>query len=782
MKRFAVLTITVVLLLCALACGSAYAVAAHSDGQCGENVYYRFDASTAVLTISGSGSMYNAGTAQFVSPFAGDTEIQKIVLTRGVTSVGSGVFEGCSNLISVELPDTVAAIGTRAFAGCEKLNDVRLLARQTDFGTAVFPQQAVIRCYYGSSAAVYANAQNLQIDFFDKIETYGFSMVLTATKFQYTGKAVKPAALVKDDNGKTVSAKYYTLVYDANPGAVGVHSVKLQFLAPYAGSKTLKYTVAPKLKMSTAMKIGEKSKVYVYAYDTVKKNTVYFNDKSSFSSSDISVALISKSGTVMAVGGGKTTITINTNGNISRYVLSVKQPPIFVNGAVQYKKGGSIPYGATYTYIELAYHTKTPEAKYFYGKQLLATHQETSFTSYRFVCNNNAIVKVDADGEMQAGGKTGTAIVTIAAKYAGKTYYKKVYVIVKANTKAAPYFYNQLLYSHITYDNPSTERKETIATSGCGVCSTAMVVNNMARKQLCSVASLARFSVAHKARDNYGTNMFTLLDAVCNANSHFSYSTTKDTQKLLKHLKSGGMAIINQGDNYRVFSSAGHFVVAYKAVGENVEVFDPYWYEWKYSAERTVFSTSRGCIVNISEIAKATADRNPAYYLISYSKKPLKNTKIQPLDANQKTTVKKYAKPITLYCTTTGGLNFRKSPSTSSGLVQGTNGGASVIGHRDAVSAIAVASNAQGKWYQVRYRGHIGYVSAKYVSTSRPSVKTIIIPKGRNLRSSVGTKAKVLAITKKQYKAVLLVDSYWQADGYNWSRITIGKKNYYFAM
>ena len=160
------------------------------------------------------------------------------------------------------------------------------------------------------------------------------------------------------------------------------------------------------------------------------------------------------------------------------------------------------------------------------------------------------------------------------------------------------------------------------------------------------------------------------------------------------------MAILNQGESYRVFSNGGHYVVAYKAVGENVEVFDPYWYAGKYSAQRTVDSTSRGCIVNIAEIAKATGDRNPAYYLISYSKTPLNNSPIQPLDAKPQSVVKNYAKPITLYCTTTGGLRFRKAPSTSSGLVQGANGGASVIGFervpREKVSRYGIAKPRGG--------------------------------------------------------------------------------------
>ena len=784
MKRISLIFITIISLFALCAGISIHAAALESEGQCGESVYYSFDAGTAALNITGSGEMTDYDGIEAVSPFAGNTAIQKVVIARGVTAVGSGAFANCAGLQSVELADTVAAVGDGAFAGCEQLSTVKVLCKQAVFGEAVFEPQAVLYGYYGSSAVRYAAAHNLQAEFLDRIATYDFSIALTAERFDYTGRAIQPVAAVKDSAGKPVLNKYYTLTYDAAPGAVGTHSVKLKFLAPYVGSKTLKYTVVPKLKGTTNTVVGIKSKVYVYAYDSSKKSDVYFNDESTFSSSDHTVALISRTGTVLGVGVGQTTITVNTNGSIFRYKLNVKAPTIYTNAPVQLAKTtkNGVPPGAEYMYIELAYHTATPEAKYFFGRQILAAQQQTPFERFTFSSNNKAVVTVDANGNLRAGGQAGTAIVTLTAQYAGVNYSKKIYVLVKANKNAPPYFYNQTLYAGVAYDNPSTAKKETVASSGCGVCSTAMVVNNLARQQLCTVASLARFSIAHGARDNYGTNLFALLDAVCKANSHFSYTVTSDTQKLLQHLKSGGMAILNQGERYRVFSSGGHYVVAYKAVGENVEVFDPYWYAGKYSAQRTVDSTSRGCIVNIAEIAKATGDRNPAYYLISYSKTPLNNSPIQPLDAKPQSVVKNYAKPITLYCTTTGGLRFRKAPSTSSGLVQGANGGASVIGHRDAVSAIAVVSNSEGKWYKVRYSGFTGYVSADYVSTSKPAAKTMTIPKGRKLRAGVGTGAKVLAITKKTYQAQVLVDSYWQANGYVWSRIRIGNKRYYFAM
>lgn len=190
------------------------------------------------------------------------------------------------------------------------------------------------------------------------------------------------------------------------------------------------------------------------------------------------------------------------------------------------------------------------------------------------------------------------------------------------------YYYNQENYNSVGYDNPSTSKKETIKTSGCGVCSACMVFNNLAGKELYTVAQMAKFSLSNGCRDNYGTNVKSLLTALCKANKAFSFTTTTDESKLVAHLKKGGMAIANQGDSYNVFSTAGHFVVAYKMSGNNIQVLDPQMYNGKYDAysrpSRIVKKTDTGCIVSPAQMGKATADRNPAYYLITYTKPVVK--------------------------------------------------------------------------------------------------------------------------------------------------------------
>lgn len=186
------------------------------------------------------------------------------------------------------------------------------------------------------------------------------------------------------------------------------------------------------------------------------------------------------------------------------------------------------------------------------------------------------------------------------------------------------FYYNQNDYDYIKYDNKSTSAVETLKLSGCGPVAACIAVNNLAGRELYTVRSMTELSLASGARDNYGTNMTTLVKAICKKNNDFSYTTTNDESEVVAHIKSGGVAIVNQGDSYNVFSTAGHFVVAYKMKGNNVEILDPQMYSGKYDAysrpQRIVQKTANGCVVSVKEMAKATADRNPAYFLLRYNK------------------------------------------------------------------------------------------------------------------------------------------------------------------
>lgn len=115
-----------------------------STGQCGKNVYWTFDKDIGLLTISGSGEMYNySWKSSYLSPFYNNKDIKKIIVEQGVTyignysffcvgaqsiimfeglvNIGESAFSGCDGLTSISIPDSVETIGDSAF---ESLNNV----------------------------------------------------------------------------------------------------------------------------------------------------------------------------------------------------------------------------------------------------------------------------------------------------------------------------------------------------------------------------------------------------------------------------------------------------------------------------------------------------------------------------------------------------------------------------------------------------------------------------------------------------------------------------------
>ena len=73
----------------------------------GRNINYQF-------TTSGSTYHY--------SPFREMDSLRTVVLGNNVTMIPDGMFNECSNLISVEIPERMDYIGPYAFSGCEKLS------------------------------------------------------------------------------------------------------------------------------------------------------------------------------------------------------------------------------------------------------------------------------------------------------------------------------------------------------------------------------------------------------------------------------------------------------------------------------------------------------------------------------------------------------------------------------------------------------------------------------------------------------------------------------------
>ena len=120
-------------------------------GDCGpvgseSSVTYSYDSETKTLTISGRGPMkdcviWDKGeiVEKFSSPFTDFVEnVTKIIIEGDVTSIGGGVFSGCSSLTNVTIPNSVTSIGAGAFWECSSLTSITISSYVTSIGYSAF--------------------------------------------------------------------------------------------------------------------------------------------------------------------------------------------------------------------------------------------------------------------------------------------------------------------------------------------------------------------------------------------------------------------------------------------------------------------------------------------------------------------------------------------------------------------------------------------------------------------------------------------------------------------
>ena len=121
------------LLNAALHCTGSALVA---SGKCGESASWKLDAD-GVLTITGAGPMadYGAYGPWYIAHL---TDIKKVVVQEGVTTIGDHAFANLSYVTSVTIPSSITSIGAHAFEKCRLGGAVTLPEGLTAIGDFAF--------------------------------------------------------------------------------------------------------------------------------------------------------------------------------------------------------------------------------------------------------------------------------------------------------------------------------------------------------------------------------------------------------------------------------------------------------------------------------------------------------------------------------------------------------------------------------------------------------------------------------------------------------------------
>lgn len=100
--------------------------AEEKSGSCNENITWTLS-DEGVLTLSGTGDMPDFDSDK-TRPWNDDAQnITKVVVSDGITSIGSYAFDQCHKLTEVQMPSTIKAIGKDAFSTCNKLGSTLTL-------------------------------------------------------------------------------------------------------------------------------------------------------------------------------------------------------------------------------------------------------------------------------------------------------------------------------------------------------------------------------------------------------------------------------------------------------------------------------------------------------------------------------------------------------------------------------------------------------------------------------------------------------------------------------
>lgn len=125
MKKKLLSTLLALCMVLALLPGGSQAAERPTSGKYGD-LTWTYDEANGTLTISGKGEMPDADTSAEMPWNNYSKYISKVVIEKGVTSIGKYAFSHLSELSNLIIPDSVTAIGEWAFAWCSSLASITI--------------------------------------------------------------------------------------------------------------------------------------------------------------------------------------------------------------------------------------------------------------------------------------------------------------------------------------------------------------------------------------------------------------------------------------------------------------------------------------------------------------------------------------------------------------------------------------------------------------------------------------------------------------------------------
>ena len=145
MKRYQSIMLFLILGILLFTCGKTNVSAETVTGKLGDNITWKLEMETGLLTISGKGDMLDCKHKKIPTVWPGDPScwfdfddhmwhntgeqeeaVKKVVIEEGVTSITAHAFHDCINLETIVIPDSVTRIEHCAFYDCYNLREINI--------------------------------------------------------------------------------------------------------------------------------------------------------------------------------------------------------------------------------------------------------------------------------------------------------------------------------------------------------------------------------------------------------------------------------------------------------------------------------------------------------------------------------------------------------------------------------------------------------------------------------------------------------------------------------
>ena len=290
-----------------------------ASGTCGDNLTWVFT-DDGTLTISGTGDMTDFSSSSSVSWYSYREEIVKVVIGSGVTSIGDYAFAYCRNMEEAEFADTLKSIGYRSFFCCYALLNAELPAAIESIGISAFSScnsmQSILLSENLTDIGEYAfyNCEVLNsVEIPENVTSIGqraFYGCSALTEVIFAGDAPQIGTDVWE------CVKYFRYHSSKSGWEDAIVSWSVPDGAVWYDLDSMLSASDFSITSELSLSVGESQTITTNADD-------YISSTFSWSSSDSSVAYVSRDGTVTGLNAGAAVVTVQTEDSIYKAQCTV---------------------------------------------------------------------------------------------------------------------------------------------------------------------------------------------------------------------------------------------------------------------------------------------------------------------------------------------------------------------------------------------------------------------------------------------------------------------------